>query len=91
MRGDVCGARPTDENLNLHCGHFVNELSLFAGCLLDSAPPDVPPRNPSMSRLNGRPGGLMGSMDRDGDFEPSCLVRTPSGNVYIPTGKLPQV
>ena len=20
------------------------------------------------------------------DFEPSCLVRTPSGNVYIPTG-----
>lgn len=23
--------------------------------------------------------------DPDGDFEPSCLVRTPSGNVYIPT------
>lgn len=58
-----------------------------AGCILDSAPPDVPPRNPSMSRLNGRPGGLLGSMDRDGDFEPSCLVRTPSGNVYIPSGK----
>jgi hypothetical protein len=26
--------------------------------------------------------------DRDGDFEPSYLVRTPSGNVYIPTGEL---
>ena len=25
--------------------------------------------------------------DRDGEFEPSYLVRTPSGNVYIPTGK----
>lgn len=22
------------------------------------------------------------------DFEPSCLVRTPSGNVYIPSGNL---
>jgi hypothetical protein len=26
--------------------------------------------------------------DRDCDFEPSYLVRTPSGNVYIPTGEL---
>nr|CAD7592846.1 unnamed protein product [Timema genevievae] len=61
------------------------------GCLLDTAPPpDVPPRNPSMNRLNGRvgTGGMMGNpADRDGDFEPSCLVRTPSGNVYIPTGE----
>ncbi|XP_049938928.1 teneurin-m [Schistocerca serialis cubense] len=58
------------------------------GCLLDSAPPDVPPRNPSMNRLNGRiaSGVAAGNpADRDGDFEPSCLVRTPSGNVYIPT------
>jgi len=22
------------------------------------------------------------------DFEPSCLVRTPSGNVYIPSGNI---
>ncbi|XP_059482465.1 teneurin-m isoform X2 [Neocloeon triangulifer] len=50
-------------------------------------PPDVPPRNqPSMNRLNGRSTtGLTASDIRDGDFEPSCLVRTPSGNVYIPT------
>jgi hypothetical protein len=33
--------------------------------------------------------GIMGNpADRDGDFEPSYLVRTPSGNVYIPTGEL---
>jgi hypothetical protein len=63
---------------------------LFAGSLLDSAPPDVPPRNPSMNRLNGRVAtGIMGNpADRDCDFEPSYLVRTPSGNVYIPTGEL---
>ncbi|KAK7861848.1 hypothetical protein R5R35_013485 [Gryllus longicercus] len=62
-------------------------LLVHNGCLLDSAPPDVPPRNPSMNRLNGRIAtGIMGNpADRDGDFEPSCLVRTPSGNVYIPT------
>ncbi|XP_063233060.1 LOW QUALITY PROTEIN: teneurin-m [Bacillus rossius redtenbacheri] len=65
-------------------------LLVHNGCLLDGAcPPDVPPRNPSMNRLNGRvPTGLGaaggGQGDRDGDFEPSCLVRTPSGNVYIP-------
>lgn len=39
-----------------------------------------------MSRLNGRAVGLMGQSERDGEFEPSCLVRTPSGNVYIPSG-----
>ena len=69
----------------------LDELCLpFAGSLLDSAPPDVPPRNPSMNRLNGRVAtGIMGNPpDRDGDFEPSYLVRTPSGNVYIPTGEL---
>lgn len=50
--------------------------------------PDVPPRNPTMSRMNmnGRIQGL--SNDLDLDFEPSCLVRTPSGNVYIPSGNL---
>jgi hypothetical protein len=43
-----------------------------------------------MNRLNGRvTTGIMGNpADRDGDFEPSYLVRTPSGNVYIPTGEL---
>uniref|UniRef100_A0A8D8UYU9 Tenascin-like protein n=1 Tax=Cacopsylla melanoneura TaxID=428564 RepID=A0A8D8UYU9_9HEMI len=70
-------------------------LLVHNGFLLTAGtPPDVPPRNPpTMNRLNGRlPGG--GSLhhpqhhlhDRGGDpeFEPSCLVRTPSGNVYIP-------
>nr|XP_017036557.1 teneurin-m isoform X1 [Drosophila kikkawai] len=51
-----------------------------------TAPPDVPPRNPTMSRMqNGR---LTASNPNDVDFEPSCLVRTPSGNVYIPSGNL---
>uniref|UniRef100_A0A182YBK1 Uncharacterized protein n=1 Tax=Anopheles stephensi TaxID=30069 RepID=A0A182YBK1_ANOST len=59
-------------------------------CLLDgvppSAPPDVPPRNPTMNRMNGR---VTGNPTELGvDFEPSCLVRTPSGNVYIPSGNL---
>lgn len=63
-------------------------LFLFLGCLLDppSAPPDVPPRNPTMSRMNGRVTG--NPSDLGVDFEPSCLVRTPSGNVYIPSGNL---
>ncbi|KAH1028031.1 hypothetical protein HUJ05_001438 [Dendroctonus ponderosae] len=58
-------------------------------CLLDSAPrpPDVPPRNPTMSRLNGRLASAP-PQDPNQDFEPSCLVRTPSGNVYIPSGTL---
>uniref|UniRef100_A0A8W7P162 Uncharacterized protein n=1 Tax=Anopheles coluzzii TaxID=1518534 RepID=A0A8W7P162_ANOCL len=64
------------------CDHFC--------CLLDgvppSAPPDVPPRNPTMNRMNGR---VTGNPTELGvDFEPSCLVRTPSGNVYIPSGNL---
>ncbi|XP_021940923.1 teneurin-m isoform X3 [Zootermopsis nevadensis] len=62
-------------------------LLVHNGSLLEGSPPDVPPRNPSMNRLNGRVAtGIMGNpADRDGDFEPSYLVRTPSGNVYIPT------
>ncbi|XP_055907187.1 teneurin-m isoform X3 [Eupeodes corollae] len=61
------------------------------GCLLEgvtpSAPPDVPPRNPTMNRMNN--GRLAGNPNDLGvDFEPSCLVRTPSGNVYIPSGNL---
>ncbi|XP_017767897.1 PREDICTED: teneurin-m isoform X2 [Nicrophorus vespilloides] len=40
-----------------------------------------------MSRLNGRLASAPPS-DPSQDFEPSCLVRTPSGNVYIPTGTL---
>lgn len=47
-------------------------------------PPDVPPRNPAMSRLNGRLPGSHAASDheRDPDLEPSCVVRTPSGNFY---------
>ncbi|XP_049291107.1 teneurin-m isoform X9 [Anopheles funestus] len=67
-----------------------NTLLVNNGCLLDgvppSAPPDVPPRNPTMNRMNGR---VTGNPTELGvDFEPSCLVRTPSGNVYIPSGNL---
>ncbi|KAL7287031.1 hypothetical protein TKK_0018763, partial [Trichogramma kaykai] len=79
-------------------------------CLLDGGgaprgPPDVPPRNPTMSRLNGRlPGSNntltsgvtqqqhrhhtssaannVSDLDRDPELEPSCLVRTESGNFY---------
>lgn len=64
----------------------------FLGFLLEgvtpSAPPDVPPRNPTMSRMNN--GRLVAANPNDlgVDFEPSCLVRTPSGNVYIPSGNL---
>lgn len=62
---------------------------MFAGSLLQVSGPDVPPRNLTMSRQNGRL-GTMGShhrpSDLDGEFEPSCLVRTPSGSVYIPPG-----
>ncbi|XP_030767229.1 teneurin-m isoform X3 [Sitophilus oryzae] len=61
----------------------------FNSCLLDNAPrpPDVPPRNPTMNRLNGRL-ATAPPQDPNQDFEPSCLVRTPSGNVYIPSGSL---
>lgn len=61
----------------------------LSGCLLDSAtrPPDVPPRNPTMSRLNGRLASAPPD-DPSQDFEPSCLVRTPSGSVYIRTDTL---
>jgi hypothetical protein len=36
--------------------------------------------------MNGRIQGMANDLDMD--FEPSCLVRTPSGNVYIPSGNL---
>lgn len=40
-----------------------------------------------MNRMNN--GRLAGNPNDLGvDFEPSCLVRTPSGNVYIPSGNL---
>ncbi|VVC91201.1 unnamed protein product [Leptidea sinapis] len=63
-----------------------NEVSP-GGCLLEGSrpPPDVPPRNPTMSRLNGR---ITGNPADLGDFEPSCLVRTPSGNFYVPSGDI---
>ncbi|KAH1028032.1 hypothetical protein HUJ05_001438 [Dendroctonus ponderosae] len=68
---------------------YLFSVSFVSGCLLDSAPrpPDVPPRNPTMSRLNGRLASAP-PQDPNQDFEPSCLVRTPSGNVYIPSGTL---
>lgn len=71
---------------------FFFRFSAIPGCLLEgpppplTAPPDVPPRNPTMSRMNGRVQGIANDLDMD--FEPSCLVRTPSGNVYIPSGNL---
>ncbi|XP_048266119.1 teneurin-m isoform X4 [Bombus terrestris] len=58
------------------------------GCLLDNSaprgPPDVPPRNPTMSRVNGRLPGSHAASDheRDPDLQPSCLVRTSSGGFY---------
>ncbi|XP_044012894.1 teneurin-m isoform X2 [Aphidius gifuensis] len=76
----------SDETLtDCELTHLAREWN---GCLLDNTaprgPPDVPPRNPTMSRLNGRiPGSHAASeYERDPDLEPSCLVRTPSGNVY---------
>nr|XP_037870968.1 teneurin-m isoform X9 [Bombyx mori] len=56
-------------------------------CLLEGSrlPPDVPPRNPTISRLNGR---ITGNPADLADFEPSCLVRTPSGNFYVPSGDI---
>ncbi|XP_072158624.1 teneurin-m isoform X3 [Bemisia tabaci] len=63
-------------------------LLVHNGCLLDPHPPDVPPRNPTMNRLPVRLGDIplphTHHTDLDDDFEPSCIVRTPSGNVYIP-------
>nr|XP_012218677.1 PREDICTED: teneurin-m isoform X5 [Linepithema humile] len=78
--------RPCDLKNNKHI--FFPDLLRGTGCLLDSSaprgPPDVPPRNPAMSRLNGRLPGSHAASDheRDPDLEPSCLVRTPSGNFY---------
>ena len=76
----------------LVCKKFIiNEyLVLWAvtGCLLDNSaprgPPDVPPRNPTMSRVNGRLPGSHAASDheRDPDLQPSCLVRTSSGGFY---------
>ncbi|XP_034187283.2 teneurin transmembrane protein Ten-m isoform X3 [Osmia lignaria lignaria] len=63
-------------------------LLVHNGCLLDNSaprgPPDVPPRNPTMSRVNGRlPGSHTASdHERDPDLQPSCLVRSPSGGFY---------
>lgn len=66
---------------------FSPLAGLLEGPPPHTAAPDVPPRNPTMSRMNGRVQGIVGN-DLDMDFEPSCLVRTPSGNVYIPSGNL---
>ncbi|XP_025831537.1 teneurin-m isoform X2 [Agrilus planipennis] len=83
-----------DSTLLVHNGKWCTPYSTYQiaadnsdkGCLLDSAsrPPDVPPRNPTMNRLNGRLAVAQPSAPSE-EFEPSCLVRTPSGNVYIPS------
>lgn len=66
---------------------LIQRIFLISGCLIEGpGAPDVPPRNPTMSRMNGRVQGIVNDLDMD--FEPSCLVRTPSGNVYIPSGNL---
>jgi hypothetical protein len=69
---------------------FLMPLILILFCSPIGPPtvhvPDVPPRNPTMNRINGRVQGIVNDLDMD--FEPSCLVRTPSGNVYIPSGNL---
>lgn len=71
------------ENKKKHKTMFFS----ISGCLIEGPnAPDVPPRNPTMSRMNGRVQGIVNDLDMD--FEPSCLVRTPSGNVYIPSGNL---
>lgn len=68
-----------------------------AGCLLDNSaprgPPDVPPRNPTMSRVNGRLPGSHAASDheRDPDLQPSCLVRTSSGGFYSIPSEYPGV
>lgn len=87
------GSRVTPTQLSFfYTARFIFNLIFFVfpGCLLEGPAtphthhaPDVPPRNPTMSRMNGRIPN-----DLDMDFEPSCLVRTPSGNVYIPSGNL---
>ncbi|XP_018579833.1 teneurin-m isoform X3 [Anoplophora glabripennis] len=87
----ACGPlqRPKDEEEQYSTRYSQLDTYAFPGCLLDGVPrpPDVPPRNPTMSRLNGRLASAP-SADPTQDFEPSCLVRTPSGNVYIPSGTL---
>ncbi|KAJ1529492.1 hypothetical protein ONE63_006265 [Megalurothrips usitatus] len=40
---------------------------------------------PNMANMANLGVGMGHGQDPDGEFEPSCLVRTPSGNVYIPT------
>ncbi|KAL7013311.1 hypothetical protein ACKWTF_015326 [Chironomus riparius] len=87
-----CRDRSDDDSIMGGAGYNnINLLRNGRGCLLDGSQshigaPDVPPRNPTMSRMNGRVQGIANDLDMD--FEPSCLVRTPSGNVYIPSGNL---
>ncbi|XP_073990849.1 teneurin transmembrane protein Ten-m isoform X6 [Rhodnius prolixus] len=57
-------------------------LLVHNGCLLDSMP-DVPPRNATMNRHNGRLPSAHNPHDLE--FEASCVVRSPSGNIYIPS------
>lgn len=70
--------------------------AVVAGCLLDNSaprgPPDVPPRNPTMSRVNGRLPGSHAASDheRDPDLQPSCLVRTSSGSFYNIPSEFPR-
>lgn len=67
---------------------FLYLLGFLLEGVAPTAPPDVPPRNPTMNRVNNGHLVPTNSNDLGVDFEPSCLVRTPSGNVYIPSGNL---
>ncbi|XP_034122539.1 teneurin-m isoform X2 [Drosophila guanche] len=78
--------RPPDATATLTAQRTHGRQGFLLEGVTPTAPPDVPPRNPTMSRMqNGR---LTVNNPNDVDFEPSCLVRTPSGNVYIPSGNL---
>uniref|UniRef100_A0A1B0AG42 Uncharacterized protein n=1 Tax=Glossina pallidipes TaxID=7398 RepID=A0A1B0AG42_GLOPL len=72
---------------NTYAELVMQDCFLLEG-VTPTAPPDVPPRNPTMNRMNN--GRLVAANPNDlgVDFEPSCLVRTPSGNVYIPSDNL---
>ncbi|XP_052130020.1 teneurin-m isoform X6 [Frankliniella occidentalis] len=79
--GGHCGlgsTLPPMSSLGGHGGHGVHgSLNTFGG----QGGHGTLPNMANMTNL----GVGLGGQDPDGEFEPSCLVRTPSGNVYIPT------
>ncbi|XP_017957287.2 teneurin-m isoform X2 [Drosophila navojoa] len=84
--------RPPDTTANSTAQRTHGRQGFLLEGVTPTAPPDVPPRNPTMSRMNNArliAGAVANNPNDLGvDFEPSCLVRTPSGNVYIPSGNL---